>query len=132
MHKRTGTYRVTRECPEDCRYRAREVPFCGFCMMEILGKKEKEKEMQMMIDNPEGKQEKKDESKVFVISDNDQFKKLVSIVPDEVIVIIYIHKKARPADLNCRGPRATSYIRRLDPLLDLAEGPEPYLIYRAC
>lgn len=57
-------------------------------MMEILGKKEKEKEMQMMIDNPEGKQEKKDESKVFVISDNDQFKKLVSIVPDGVVLSI--------------------------------------------
>lgn len=57
-------------------------------MMEILGKKEKEKEMQMMIDNPEGKQEKKDESKVFVVSDNDQFKKLVSIVPDGVVLSI--------------------------------------------
>ena len=22
-------------CPEDCRYRARDVPFCGFCLAKI-------------------------------------------------------------------------------------------------
>lgn len=29
----------TRECPEDCRYLSKLAPFCGFCMMEILGRK---------------------------------------------------------------------------------------------
>ena len=28
-------------CREDCRYRDRLAPFCGYCMMEILGRKKK-------------------------------------------------------------------------------------------
>ena len=27
-----------RMCPDNCRYRSRQVPFCGFCMMEIKKK----------------------------------------------------------------------------------------------
>ena len=30
-------------CPEDCRYRNKLAPFCGYCMMEILNRKKKEK-----------------------------------------------------------------------------------------
>ena len=26
-------------CPEDCRYRNKLAPFCGYCMMEILNRK---------------------------------------------------------------------------------------------
>ena len=29
------------ECPEDCRYRSKLAPFCGYCMMEILNRKKK-------------------------------------------------------------------------------------------
>ena len=32
------------ECPEDCRYRSKLAPFCGYCMMEILNRKKKEEE----------------------------------------------------------------------------------------
>ena len=27
-------------CPENCRYRSRSAPFCGYCMLEILNRKE--------------------------------------------------------------------------------------------
>ena len=30
------------KCPEDCRYRDRLAPFCGYCMMEILNRKKTE------------------------------------------------------------------------------------------
>lgn len=29
-------------CPDNCRYRSRLAPFCGYCMMEILNRKKKE------------------------------------------------------------------------------------------
>ena len=32
------------ECPEDCRYRSKLAPFCGYCMMEILNRKKKMEE----------------------------------------------------------------------------------------
>jgi len=32
------------KCPEDCRYRDRLAPFCGYCMMEILNRKKKTEE----------------------------------------------------------------------------------------
>ena len=28
-------------CPEDCRYRSKLAPFCGYCMMEILNREMK-------------------------------------------------------------------------------------------
>ena len=31
-------------CPEDCRYRSKLAPFCGYCMMEILNRKKKTEE----------------------------------------------------------------------------------------
>ena len=31
-------------CPEDCRYRNKLAPFCGYCMMEILNRKKKTEE----------------------------------------------------------------------------------------
>lgn len=36
-------------CPEDCKYRAREVPFCGFCLARIktelgMDKREEDKD----------------------------------------------------------------------------------------
>lgn len=27
------------ECPDNCRYRNKLAPFCGYCMMEILNRK---------------------------------------------------------------------------------------------
>ena len=30
------------ECPDNCRYRNKLAPFCGYCMMEILAKQRKE------------------------------------------------------------------------------------------
>lgn len=34
-----------RQCPENCRYRRKEAPFCGYCMMEIIyGKREEDKD----------------------------------------------------------------------------------------
>ena len=33
-----------RECPDNCRYRSRIAPFCGFCMREILAEKREENE----------------------------------------------------------------------------------------
>ena len=33
-----------RQCPENCRYRRKEAPFCGYCMMEIIYGKRKEEE----------------------------------------------------------------------------------------
>ena len=45
MPKTIKTVRGTRVmCPEDCRYRDRLAPFCGYCMMEILGRKKKTEE----------------------------------------------------------------------------------------
>ena len=32
------------ECPDDCRYRSKLAPFCGYCMMEILNRKKKTEE----------------------------------------------------------------------------------------
>ena len=32
-------------CPEDCRYRDRRAPFCGYCLPEVLKKLESEKEI---------------------------------------------------------------------------------------
>ena len=29
-------------CPDNCRYRSKLAPFCGYCMLEILGKKKEE------------------------------------------------------------------------------------------
>ena len=37
------------ECPDRCRYRSKAAPFCGYCMLEILGRK---KEME---DTEDGK-----------------------------------------------------------------------------
>lgn len=31
-------------CPDNCRYRDRLAPFCGYCMMEILGRKKNTEE----------------------------------------------------------------------------------------
>ena len=31
-------------CPDNCRYRDRLAPFCGYCMLEILGRKQKTEE----------------------------------------------------------------------------------------
>ena len=31
-------------CPEECRYRSKLAPFCGYCMMEILNRKKKTEE----------------------------------------------------------------------------------------
>ena len=33
-----------RQCPENCRYRRKDAPFCGYCMMEIIYGKRKEDE----------------------------------------------------------------------------------------
>ena len=35
-------------CPDNCRYRSKLAPFCGYCMMEILNKKKK-------MEDPDGK-----------------------------------------------------------------------------
>lgn len=32
-------------CPENCRYRSRLAPFCGYCMIEILNRKKKTEEL---------------------------------------------------------------------------------------
>ncbi len=37
-------------CPENCRYRNKLAPFCGYCMLEILGKKEETEETDGEID----------------------------------------------------------------------------------
>ncbi len=31
-------------CPDNCRYRSKLAPFCGYCMLEILGRKKEEEE----------------------------------------------------------------------------------------
>ena len=31
-------------CPDNCRYRSKLAPFCGYCMMEILNRKKKEED----------------------------------------------------------------------------------------
>ena len=33
---------VKTQCPENCRYRNKLAPFCGYCMLEILDKKKTE------------------------------------------------------------------------------------------
>ena len=33
-----------RQCPENCHYRSKNAPFCGYCMMEIIYGKRKEDE----------------------------------------------------------------------------------------
>ena len=37
-------------CPDNCRYRDRLEPFCGYCMLEILGRKQKTEEKDGEID----------------------------------------------------------------------------------
>ena len=37
-------------CPDNCRYRDRLAPFCGYCMLEILGRKQKTEEKDGEID----------------------------------------------------------------------------------
>ena len=37
-------------CPDNCRYHDRLAPFCGYCMLEILGKKEETEETDGEID----------------------------------------------------------------------------------
>ena len=32
------------ECPDNCRYRNKLAPFCGYCMLEILNKNDHEEE----------------------------------------------------------------------------------------
>ena len=32
------------ECPDNCRYRNKLAPFCGYCMMEILNRKKNTEE----------------------------------------------------------------------------------------
>ena len=45
MPKRINTVPGTRVlCPEDCRYRNKLAPFCGYCMMEILNRKKETEE----------------------------------------------------------------------------------------
>jgi hypothetical protein len=44
-----------RKCPENCRYRSKLAPFCGYCMKEILEKKNTEEADDGEIDkNPAG------------------------------------------------------------------------------
>ena len=38
------------QCPDNCRYRDRLAPFCGYCMLEILGRKQKTEEKDGEID----------------------------------------------------------------------------------
>ena len=45
-------------CPEDCRYRNKLAPFCGYCMLEILGRKETEEEDGQSKAEADGKAEK--------------------------------------------------------------------------
>jgi hypothetical protein len=37
-------------CPDNCRYRDRLAPFCGYCMLEILGRKQDTEEKDGEID----------------------------------------------------------------------------------
>lgn len=37
-------------CPDNCRYRDRLAPFCGYCMLEILGRKQETEEKDGEID----------------------------------------------------------------------------------
>ena len=37
-------------CPDNCRYRDRLAPFCGYCMLEILGRKQETEEKDGKID----------------------------------------------------------------------------------
>lgn len=57
-------------------------------MMEILGKKEKEKDMQMMIDNPEKEEAVKEEIPNIVVSDAGELKQLVNAIPDGVVLSV--------------------------------------------
>lgn len=57
-------------------------------MMEILGKKEKEKDMQMMIDNPEKDKAVKEEIPNIVVSDAGELKQLVNAIPDGVVLSV--------------------------------------------
>lgn len=38
------------ECPENCRYRNKLAPFCGYCMMEILGRKKETEDTDGEVD----------------------------------------------------------------------------------
>ncbi len=38
------------KCPDNCRYRDRLAPFCGYCMLEILGRKQETEEKDGEID----------------------------------------------------------------------------------
>ena len=56
--------------------------------MEILGKKEKEKDMQMMIDNPEKEETVKEEIPSIIVSDASELKQLVNAIPDGVVLSV--------------------------------------------
>ena len=38
--------RARTECPQNCRYRNKLAPFCGYCMLEILDKKKEKSDGQ--------------------------------------------------------------------------------------
>ena len=38
------------KCPENCRYRNKLAPFCGYCMLEILGRKRETEDTDGKID----------------------------------------------------------------------------------
>ena len=44
MQMRTIVPGTRIRCPDNCRYRNRLAPFCGYCMMEILGRKKETEE----------------------------------------------------------------------------------------
>lgn len=46
MRKGLTVLRSRTECPENCRYRNKLAPFCGYCMLEILSKKKEESDGQ--------------------------------------------------------------------------------------
>ena len=50
-------------CPKDCKYRAREVPFCGFCLARIrreLGIDKREEDSYGKRENRSGQDQSKD------------------------------------------------------------------------
>lgn len=85
---RSEDSRTSRKCPKDCRYRSRLAPFCGFCMMKILGKREEESDMQMMIDNSEQDKATQEENPRIIVSDPKELKQLVNAIPDGVVLSV--------------------------------------------
>ena len=68
-------------CPENCRYRSRNAPFCGFCILRII-RPTKTEEIKMELKGS------KDNKKVVTEIGLKDLKKLIASIEDGTVISI--------------------------------------------